>query len=108
MGIRVLEHYVGSEQHWVRRLLKVSWTTYAAEAGIRISGKPIPLIQLLMLCMFASKPIDATVAVRATQALFEAGLRCTQTVLASGQPTMISAFDRVHYSTLRRKLVHPT
>jgi hypothetical protein len=42
----------------VRRLLKVAGTTYAAEAGVRIGDKPMPLFQLLVLCMLASKPID--------------------------------------------------
>jgi hypothetical protein len=32
-----------------RRLLKVAGTTYAAEAGIRINDKPMPLFQLLVL-----------------------------------------------------------
>lgn len=42
-----------------RRLLKLAGTTYAAEAGIRIRDKPMPLFQLLVLCMLASKPIGA-------------------------------------------------
>jgi hypothetical protein len=46
----------------VRRLLKVAGTTYAAEAGIKINDKPMMLFQLLVLCMLASKPIDATTA----------------------------------------------
>lgn len=46
--------------------------------------------------MFASKPIDTTMAVRDAQALFEAGLRTQQAVLTSGQRTMISAFGRAH------------
>ena len=49
----------------VRRLLEVAGTTYAAEAGIRINDKPMPLFQLLVLCMLASKPIDASTAMRA-------------------------------------------
>jgi len=51
----------------VRRLRKVAGTTYAAEAGIRINDKPMPLFQLLVLCMPASKPIDATTAIRAAR-----------------------------------------
>jgi endonuclease III len=81
----------------VRRLLKVAGTTYAAEAGIRISDKPMPLFQLLVLCMLASKPIDATTAMRAARELFKAGLRTPKAVLASDRPTMISAFGRAHY-----------
>jgi hypothetical protein len=47
-----------------RRLLKVAGTTYAAEAGVRVHDKPMPLFQLLVLCMLASKPIDAETAMR--------------------------------------------
>lgn len=81
----------------VRRLLKVAGTTYAAEAGIRINDKPMPLFQLLVLCMLASKPIDARVAVRAARELFKEGLRTPKSVLASDRRTMISAFGRAHY-----------
>ncbi|SOJ55437.1 hypothetical protein MSIMFB_02923 [Mycobacterium simulans] len=85
-----------SEQR-VRRLLKVAGTTYAAEAGIRLKDTPMPLFQLLVLCMLASKPIDATVAMRAARELFEAGLRTPKSVLASDRDAMIKAFGRAHY-----------
>lgn len=81
----------------VRRLLEVAGTTYAAEAGIKISDKPMPLFQLLVLCMLASKPIDAAIAMRAAHELFKAGLRTPKAVLASDRQTMISAFGRAHY-----------
>jgi endonuclease III len=81
----------------VRRLLKVAGTTYAAEAGIKINDKPKPLFQLLVLCMLASKPVDATTAMRAARELFRAGLRTPNAVLSSDRPTMISAFGRAHY-----------
>jgi endonuclease III len=81
----------------VQRLLKAAGTTYAEEAGIRINDKPMPLFQLLVLCMLASKPIDATTAMRAARELFKAGLRTPKAVLASDRRTMISAFGRVHY-----------
>jgi endonuclease III len=81
----------------VRRVLKVAGTTYAAEAGIRINDKPMPLFQLLVLCMLASKPIDATTAVRAARELFKTGLRTPKAVLASDRRTIISAFGRAHY-----------
>jgi endonuclease III len=80
-----------------RRLLKVAGTTYAAEAGIRINDKPMPLFQLLVLCMLASKPIDAAIAMGAARELFRAGLRTPKAVLASDRGTMISAFGRAHY-----------
>jgi endonuclease III len=81
----------------VRRLLKAAGTTYAEEAGIRINDKPMPLFQLLVLCMLASKPIDATTAMRAARELFTAGLCTPKTVLASDRRSMISAFGRAHY-----------
>ena len=81
----------------VRRLLKVAGTTYAAEAGIKLNDKPMPLFQLLVLCMLASKPIDAAIATRAARELFKAGLRSPKAVLASDRRTMISAFGRAHY-----------
>jgi endonuclease III len=80
-----------------RRLLKLAGTTYAAEAGVRISDKPMPLFQLLVLCMLASKPIDASIAMRAGRELFKEGLRTPKAVLASNRRTMISAFGRAHY-----------
>ena len=44
----------------VRNLLKWAGTSYAKEAGIRLKDTPMPLFQLLTLCMLANKPIDAT------------------------------------------------
>jgi endonuclease III len=82
----------------VRRLLKFAGTTYAEEAGIRINDKPMPLFQLLVLCMLASKPIDAAIAMGAARELFRAGLRTPKAVLASDRRTMIGAFGRAHYA----------
>jgi endonuclease III len=81
----------------VRRLLDVAGTTYAAEARIKIGDKPKPLFQLLVLCMLASKPIDASIAMAAARELFKAGLRTPEAVLASDRQTMIDAFGRAHY-----------
>ena len=86
----------GREQ-LVRRLLDVAGTTYAAEARIKIGDKPMPLFQLLVLCMLASKPIDAAIAMRAARELFKAGLRTPKAVLAADRQTMIDAFGRAHY-----------
>ncbi len=81
----------------VRRLLDAAGTTYAAEADVRISDKPMPLFQLLVLCMLASKPIDATIAMRAGRELFGDGLKTPKAVLAADRRTMIDAFGRAHY-----------
>ncbi|APA76003.1 endonuclease [Mycobacterium avium subsp. hominissuis] len=81
----------------VRRLLDVAGQTYAAQAGIKLSDKPMPLFQLLVLCMLASKPIDAAIAVGAAAELFKAGLRTPKAVLDADRQTMIDAFGRAHY-----------
>ncbi len=86
-----------SEQR-LRHLLDIAGTTYAAEARIKVSDKPMPLFQLLVLCMLASKPIDAAIAVRAARELFKAGLRTPKAVLAADRQTMIDAFGRAHYA----------
>jgi endonuclease III len=88
---------VDPDKRLVQRLLKAAGTTYAEEAGIRIDDKPMPLFQLLVLCMLASKPIDATTAMRAARELFKAGLRTPKSVLASDRRSMIAAFGRAHY-----------
>jgi endonuclease III len=85
------------QKHVVQRLLEVAGTTYAAEAGIKIHDKPMPLFQLLALCMLASKPIDAAIAVSAARELFQAGLRTPKAVLASDRQAIIDAFGRAHY-----------
>ncbi|OBH52215.1 endonuclease [Mycobacterium mantenii] len=81
----------------VRRLLDVAGTTYAAQAHITMSDKPMPLFQLLVLCMLASKPIDADIAMAAARELFKAGLRTPKAVQAADRKTMIEAFGRAHY-----------
>ncbi|OBB96337.1 endonuclease [Mycobacterium sp. 852002-40037_SCH5390672] len=81
----------------VRRLLEVAGTTYAAQARIKMSDKPMPLFQLLVLCMLASKPIDADIAMAAARELFKAGLRTPKAVQAADRQAMIEAFGRAHY-----------
>lgn len=81
----------------VRRLLRVAGITFAAEAGVRLRDQPMPLFQLLVLCMLASKPIDAAIAMRAGRELFDAGLRTPKAVLAADRRTMIRAFGRARY-----------
>ncbi len=57
----------------------------------------MPLFQLLVLCMLASKPIDATIAMRAGHELFSDGLKTPKAVLEADRRTMINAFGRAHY-----------
>jgi endonuclease III len=81
----------------VRRLLDVAGTTYASQARITMRDKPMPLFQLLVLCMLASKPIDAGIAMAAARELFRAGLRTPKAVQAADRRAMIEAFARAHY-----------
>lgn len=73
-------------------------TTYAEQAHIRLRNKPMPLFQLLALCMLASKPIDADIATRAAREVFKTGLRTPKAVREADRPTMIAAFSRAHYA----------
>ena len=86
-----------ADQKLVGRLLKIAGTTYAEEAGVRLENTPMPLFQLLVLCMLASKPIDATIAMQAGRELFRAGLTTPHAVLEADRRTMIDAFGRAHY-----------
>lgn len=72
-------------------------TTYAEEAGIRLRDKPMPLFQLLILCMLASKPIDAALAMRAARELSQAGLRTPRAMMDAERPTLIRTFGRARY-----------
>ena len=81
----------------IQRLRQQAGRTYAAEAGITLRDTPMPLFQLLVLCMLASKPIDAAVAMQAARELFRAGLRTPRAVLAANRQTMIDAFGRARY-----------
>jgi endonuclease III len=81
----------------VGRLMKLAGTTYAEEAGVTVRNKPMPLFQLLVLCMLASKPIDASIATQAARELFRTGLKTPTSVLAADRDTMIKAFGRAHY-----------
>ncbi|MGE2692726.1 endonuclease [Mycolicibacterium pulveris] len=81
----------------VQSLLEHAGTTYAEEAGIRLKDQPMPLFELLVLCMLASKPIDAAIAVSAARELFADGLRTPDAVLDADRQQMIRAFGRAHY-----------
>ncbi|OBH11687.1 endonuclease [Mycobacterium sp. E1747] len=86
-----------NRERLVRRLLDVAGTTYATEARISLGDKPMPLFQLLVVCMLASKPIDAAIAMAAGRELFKAGLRTPKAVLDADRQAMIDAFGRAHY-----------
>jgi len=59
----------------VRALLDRHGRTYAGQAGITLRDTPSPLYRLLVLSLLLSAPIQADVAVAASRALSDAGLR---------------------------------
>lgn len=87
-----------SQDETAKRLLKAAGTTYADDAGITLKNTPMPLFQLLVLCMLASKPIAADIAVAAARELFRAGLRTPDAVRTADRKTMIEAFGRASYA----------
>ncbi|MFB1298316.1 endonuclease [Mycobacterium sp. pW049] len=87
-----------SSDELIRRLLDEAGTTYAEEAGITLADKPMPLFELLVLCMLASKPIDATIATKAAKEIFGEKLRTPDAVLDADRTTMIEAFGRAGYA----------
>jgi endonuclease III len=82
----------------VGRLIEHDGTTYADAAGIRMKNSPMPLFQLLVLCMLASKPIAADIAMKAAHELFHSRIRTPENVLAAKRSTMIHAFGRAGYA----------
>lgn len=82
----------------MRRLLSETGETYAEQAGITLADKPMPLFELLVLCMLASKPIDANIATKAATELFSEKLRTPDAVLSAKRRTVIDAFGRAGYA----------
>ncbi|GCD41253.1 endonuclease [Streptomyces paromomycinus] len=66
---------MSGERARVRALLDTYGRTYADEAGIRLKDTPQPLYQLLVLSCLLSARIQANIAVAASRALSDAGLR---------------------------------
>lgn len=79
-------------------LLRSAGTTYAAQAGIRMADRPMPLFQLLVLSMLSAKPIDADIATKAARELWAAGLRTPARARESDRSTVIDAFGRAGYA----------
>jgi endonuclease III len=82
----------------VARLLDAAGETHAVEAGIHMKNQPMPLFQLLVLTMLASKPIGSGVATKAAHELFTIGLRTPAAVLDADRQTVIDAFGRAGYA----------
>lgn len=89
---------MADSRRMVRRLLGKAGRTYAEQSGIRLKDKPMPLFQLLVLAMLASKPVGADVAARAARELFKTGLRSPRAVVEGNRRTAIAAFGRAGYA----------
>lgn len=85
-------------KQFVRRLIRTAGKTYAEQSGIRLKDKPMPLFQLLVLAMLASKPIGADVAADAARQLSKAGMRTPRAVLEGDRRKVIAAFGRAGYA----------
>ena len=85
------------EGELVRALLRVYGRTYAEDAGIRLTARPGPLYQLLVLTSLLGKRISADVAVAAARELFQAGLKTPQSMLDASWQERVDALGRGHY-----------
>ncbi|MYY05772.1 MULTISPECIES: hypothetical protein [unclassified Streptomyces] len=81
----------------VKRLLDEHGQTYAEEAGIRLKDTPMPLYQLLTLCVLFSVRIKADIAVAAARELFHAGMSTPRGMADATWQDRVDALGRGHY-----------
>jgi endonuclease III len=81
----------------VSELLDRYGRTYADEAGIRLTDKPEPLYQLLVLATLLSARISASIAVAAARELFAAGYRSPAAMAEASWQDRVDALGRGHY-----------
>ncbi len=72
-------------------------TTWAEEAGIRLTNDPAPLYQLLVLATLLSARIDASIASAAARELFEAGMGTPEGMADASWQDRVDALGRGHY-----------
>ncbi|WP_432994181.1 hypothetical protein [Dactylosporangium sp. CA-233914] len=85
------------ERHTVEALLEQQGRTYAEEAGIRLTDKPGPLYQLLVLATLLSARISAGAGVAAAKELFAAGYRSPRAMGEASWQDRVDALDRGQY-----------
>lgn len=90
----------------VAALLRRHGTTYAEQAGIRLTDKPAPLWQLLVLSLLLSARITSDIAVAAAGELFRAGYRTPRTMQQSTWQDRVDALAGA-LPPLRREDSHP-
>jgi co-chaperonin GroES (HSP10) len=84
-------------QEKVKQLLDEHGLTYAEAAGIKLADEPSPLYQLLVLTVLLAHPIQANVAVAASQALSKAGLKTPRKMLDATWQERVDALGKGHY-----------
>jgi endonuclease III len=88
---------VSSAHETARAVLDRYGTTYAEQAGIRLTDEPAPLFQLLVLAELLSAPIGADIAAGTAGELFAVGLATPQRMRDSPRHTVIRALGRGGY-----------
>ncbi|GAA4753624.1 hypothetical protein GCM10023350_43630 [Nocardioides endophyticus] len=83
-----------TEATTVEVLLRRHGTTYAADAGIRLTNEPAPLWQLLVLTQLLSARITSHVAIAPARELFRAGYRTPQEMQAASWRERVRALGR--------------
>ncbi|MEU1157994.1 endonuclease, partial [Streptomyces sp. NPDC005918] len=88
---------MAGKQAVLRELLRTSGQTYAAEAGIRLTGTPQPLYRTLVLSCLLSARIRASAAVASTRALYDAGMRGPRQMADATWQQRVDALGRGGY-----------
>jgi hypothetical protein len=81
----------------VRRLLDHAGRSYADEAGIKLTDKPAPLYQLLVLSVLLSNRIASDIAVAAARELNRAGLGTAEKMRDATWQQRVDVLGRAHY-----------
>jgi hypothetical protein len=81
----------------VKALLRGYGRTYAEDAGIRLTDRPEPLYQVLVLASLLGKRISSAVAVASARELFDAGLGTPQSMADASWQERVDALGRGHY-----------
>jgi endonuclease III len=87
----------GTSELIVRELLDRHGRLYAEDAGVRLTDRPGPLYQLLVLATLLSAPIPADTAVAAARELFAAGYRNPKAMSEASWQDRVDALGRGHY-----------
>ncbi|MEU2585924.1 endonuclease [Streptomyces avermitilis] len=81
----------------IEELVAAYGTTYADEAGIRLKDAPQPLYRLLVMAGLLSARIRSSVALAATRALYDAGLRDPRRMAEADWQERVDALGRGGY-----------